>query len=207
MFERDPVFVHRDIKASSPPLLERVAKMVVGDPTDPNTDVGALISEDTSPRCSATSSAAEPRAPGCVAGGDRRHDRRWPTGYFVQPTVFDDCSDDMTIVREEIFGPVMTVLEFDDEDEVVARANDTPFGLAGACSRVTSTAPTASCAASTPATTWINTYNITPIELPFGGVKQSGIGRENGAGDRSTTRRSRRSTPTSAASTRTTDEL
>ena len=87
----------------------------------------------------------------------------------------------MTIVREEIFGPVMTLLDFDDEDEVVARANDTPFGLsAGVFTRDLQRAHRVVRRLEA-GTTWINTYNVTPIELPFGGVKQSGIGRENGA--------------------------
>jgi betaine-aldehyde dehydrogenase len=86
----------------------------------------------------------------------------------------------MTIVREEIFGPVMTVLSFDTEDEVIARANATDFGLAAAvftrdlarAHRVIAKLQAGTC--------WINQYNVTPVELPFGGVKQSGLGRENG---------------------------
>ncbi len=101
-------------------------------------------------------------------------------GAFVAPTVFDDCRDDMAIVREEIFGPVMTVLAFDDEDEAVARANATDYGLAGGvftrdlarAHRVVARLQAGTC--------WINHYNMTPIELPFGGTKLSGLGRENG---------------------------
>ena len=101
-------------------------------------------------------------------------------GYFVEPTVFDGCDDSMAIVRDEIFGPVMTLLEFDTEDEVVARANDTPYGLsAGVFTRDLQRAHRVVRRLDA-GTTWINTYNITPIELPFGGVKQSGIGREGG---------------------------
>ena len=93
--------------------------------------------------------------------------------------MFTGCTDDMTIVREEIFGPVMSVLTFDDEDEVVRRANDTEFGLsAGVFTRDIQRAHRV-VAALEAGTCWINTYNITPIELPFGGYKQSGIGREN----------------------------
>jgi betaine-aldehyde dehydrogenase len=86
----------------------------------------------------------------------------------------------MAVVREEIFGPVMTVLAFKEEDEAVARANATPYGLAAGVftkdlargHRVVARLEAGTC--------WINTYNITPIEMPFGGVKLSGIGRENG---------------------------
>jgi betaine-aldehyde dehydrogenase len=101
-------------------------------------------------------------------------------GFFVEPTIFTDVRDDMRIAREEIFGPVMSVLSFDDEDEAIARANDTGFGLAAGVftgdmargHRVIGQIKAGTC--------WINTYNLTPVELPFGGFKQSGIGRENG---------------------------
>ena len=102
------------------------------------------------------------------------------SGNFVEPTIFIACRDDMRIVREEIFGPVMAVLDFDDEDEVVARANDTVFGLAAGIFTNDLTRAYRVIAALDAGTCWVNTYNITPIELPFGGNKQSGLGRENG---------------------------
>ena len=86
----------------------------------------------------------------------------------------------MAIVREEIFGPVMTVLPFDSEDEVITRANATEFGLAAGVFTRDLTRAHRVIAALEAGTCWINTYNITPIELPFGGNKQSGLGRENG---------------------------
>jgi betaine-aldehyde dehydrogenase len=97
------------------------------------------------------------------------------------PTIFADCTDDMTIVREEIFGPVMAVLAFESEAEVVRRANDTEFGLAaGIFTRDLARAHRV-VAALEAGVCWINNYNVTPIEAPFGGNKQSGIGRENGS--------------------------
>ena len=98
---------------------------------------------------------------------------------FVQPTVFADVTDDMTIAREEIFGPVMSVLDFETEDEVVARANGTQFGLAAGVftgdfargHRVIGRLQAGTC--------WINAYNLTPVQMPFGAVKASGLGREN----------------------------
>jgi len=115
-----------------------------------------------------------------LVGGERVTDGALASGFFVAPTVFDGCTDDMAIVREEIFGPVMTVLTFDDEDEVIARANATDFGLAaGVFTRDLARAHRA-VAQLQAGTCWINHYNVTPIELPFGGVKQSGLGRENG---------------------------
>jgi len=101
-------------------------------------------------------------------------------GYYVSPAVFDCPSDDLRLVREEIFGPVMAVLSFDKEDEVVARANATPFGLAaGVFTRDLNRAHRV-IAELEAGTCWINTYNVTPVEVPFGGMKQSGLGRENG---------------------------
>ena len=106
-----------------------------------------------------------------LAGGQRAKTGALAKGFFVQPTIFDGCSDDMTIVREEIFGPVMTVLSFAEEDEVIARANDTEFGLAAGVftrdlargHRVIARLEAGTC--------WINHYNVTPIELPFGGAE------------------------------------
>ena len=100
-------------------------------------------------------------------------------GFFVEPTIFADVTDDMTIAREEIFGPVLSVLEFETEEEVVARANDTEFGLSAGvftkdisrAHRVIGNLEAGSC--------FINSYNDAPVEAPFGGVKASGVGREN----------------------------
>ena len=100
-------------------------------------------------------------------------------GWFVAPTIFADVQDDMRIAREEIFGPVMSVLSFSDEEEVIARANATPFGLAAGVftrdlargHRVVARLQAGTC--------WINAYNLTPAGMPFGGVRQSGFGREN----------------------------
>ncbi|HMD72535.1 MAG TPA: betaine-aldehyde dehydrogenase [Steroidobacteraceae bacterium] len=175
------VFVHRSLKAVFlERLLARVAVMRIGDPMDPKTQVGALISEQHMGKV--LSYVARGRAEGArlLIGGTRVTDGDLAKGYFVAPAVFDACRDDMTIVREEIFGPVMSVLEFDGEDEVVARANATEFGLSAAVftrdlmrgHRVIARLQAGTC--------WINHYNVTPVELPFGGVKMSGLGRENG---------------------------
>ena len=102
-------------------------------------------------------------------------------GYFVAPTIFTDCTDDMTIVKEEIFGPVMSVLTFETEEEVIQRANGTEFGLAAGvftndirrAHRVVKQLEAGIC--------WINAYGASPAEMPVGGYKLSGIGRENGS--------------------------
>lgn len=175
------VFVQEGVRAAFlEKLAARVAKMKVGDPLDPDTHVGALISLAHMEKV--LGYIAKGRAEGAkvLVGGERVTAGALGRGAFVAPTVFDGCSDAMSIVREEIFGPVMTVLSFREEDEVVARANDTPFGLAaGVFTRDLARAHRV-IARLEAGTCWINAYNITPIELPFGGVKQSGLGRENG---------------------------
>ncbi len=176
------VFVHREIKDDfTTRLVERVGKMIIGDPTDPATDVGALISADHLAKVLGYIEAGRAAGARVLTGGNRVSAGQLGRGFFVEPTVFDGCDDSMAIVRDEIFGPVMTLLEFDSEDEVIARANDTPYGLsAGVFTRDLRRAHRVVRRLDA-GTTWINTYNVTPIELPFGGVKQSGIGRENGS--------------------------
>jgi betaine-aldehyde dehydrogenase len=175
------VFVQRGIKAAFMERLKaRTAALVIGNPSDPRTQVGALISEAHMQRV--LSYIARGRAEGAqlLVGGERVTTGDLANGYFVAPAVFDACHDDMTIVREEIFGPVMSVLEFDDEEEVIGRANDTEFGLAGAVFTNDLTRAHRVIARLQAGTCWINHYNVTPVELPFGGVKMSGLGRENG---------------------------
>jgi betaine-aldehyde dehydrogenase len=175
------VFVHEKVRAAFlKKLVARIEKMVVGDPLDPATQVGALVSASHMEKVLSYIAKGKAEGAKVLAGGGRVGKGPLGKGYFVAPTVFDGCSDGMSIVREEIFGPVMTVLAFNDEDEVIARANDTEFGLAAGVftkdlargHRVISRLEAGTC--------WINHYNITPIELPFGGTKQSGLGRENG---------------------------
>ena len=172
------VFVHRSIRESFlARLKQRTEAMVLGDPLDPATQMGALISRDHMDKVLGYIALGQQQGAKLLTGGKRGS---ISAGNFVEPTIFVDCLDHMAIVREEIFGPVMAVLDFEDEDEVIARANATDFGLAAGiftrdlarAHRVIARLDAGTC--------WINTYNITPIELPFGGNKQSGLGRENG---------------------------
>lgn len=175
------VFVHSKIKAAFlERLVKRVGAMRIGDPMDPATQVGALVSEQHMQKV--LSYIARGRAEGArlLIGGNRAACGNLAKGFFVAPAVFDGCSDDMAIVREEIFGPVMSVLEFEDEAEVIERANATEFGLAAGVFTNDLTRAHRVIAKLEAGTCWINHYNITPIELPFGGVKMSGLGRENG---------------------------
>lgn len=174
------VFVQRSVlPAFLAKLKTRTEAMVTGDPLDPATHVGALISQDHMEKVLGYIEAGKREGATLVTGGGRALVPGLEGGAFVAPTVFADCTDDMTIVREEIFGPVMSVLVFDDEEEAVARANATDFGLAAGvftrdlarAHRVIANLQAGTC--------WINAYNLTPIELPFGGYKRSGLGREN----------------------------
>jgi betaine-aldehyde dehydrogenase len=175
------VFVQRRLRAAFIERLRaRTAAMRVGDPLDPATQIGALISAEHLEKV--LSLIARGRAEGArlIIGGERVAAGALARGCFVAPTVFDACHDDMDIVRQEIFGPVMSVLEFESEEEVIARANASEFGLAAGVFTNDLTRAHRVIAQLEAGTCWINHYNVTPIELPFGGVKMSGLGRENG---------------------------
>ena len=175
------VFVHRSVKAEFlRRLVARVGAMRVGDPLDPTTQVGSLISAAHLDKVLGYIDQGRKEGARILVGGERRAQGALARGFFVAPTVFDECRDGMSIVREEIFGPVMSVLEFDGEDEVIGRANATEFGLAAGVFTNDLTRAHRVVAALQAGTCWINHYNITPIELPFGGTKLSGLGRENG---------------------------
>ncbi|HMA16186.1 MAG: betaine-aldehyde dehydrogenase [Bacteroidota bacterium] len=175
------VFVHEKLHdAFVARLVEKTRGLKIGDPLDPATQVGALISKDHCDKVLGYIERGRAEGAEVAVGGGRPDDPALAKGNFVAPTVFTGCRDDMAIVREEIFGPVMSLLTFKDEDEVVARANATPFGLsAGVYTRDLARAHRV-VARLEAGTCWINTYNVTPIAMPFGGVKLSGIGRENG---------------------------
>ena len=170
------VFVHKDIKeAFLKRLSERLANAVIGDPMDPATSFGPMTSKRQLDIALGYIAKGEAEGARLVYGG-KAIERE---GFYMQPTVFADVTDDMTIAREEIFGPVMAVLDFTDEDDVLARANDTEFGLAaGVFTRDLARAHRVA-AGFEAGTCYINTYNDAPVEAPFGGVKASGVGREN----------------------------
>jgi betaine-aldehyde dehydrogenase len=175
------VFVHRSIKAAFlERLVKRVGAMRIGDPMDPETQVGALVSEQHMHKVLSYIDRGRAEGARILTGGMRVTTGDLANGCFVAPTVFDNCRDDMAIVREEIFGPVMSVLDFEDEQEVIERANATEFGLAAGVFTNDLTRAHRVIARLQAGTCWINHYNVTPVELPFGGVKLSGLGRENG---------------------------
>jgi betaine-aldehyde dehydrogenase len=175
------VFVHRDVHDDFVQrLVARSEKIVLGDPLDESTQMGPLVSEAQYRKVLEYLAIGAAEGAICATGGSAVNVAELPEGWFVQPTVFTGVTDSMRIASEEIFGPVMCVLSFDEEDEVVARANATQFGLAaGVFTRDISRAHRV-IARLEAGTCWINTYNLTPIAMPFGGYKRSGIGRENG---------------------------
>ncbi len=177
------VFVHEKHYAEFiSQCVERASRIRIGDPLNHETQMGALISRDHLEKVLSYIEMGKAEGARLVCGGKRpslSSYQNLQNGFFVEPTIFADCRDEMKIVREEIFGPVMSVLKFTSEDEVIARANTSPYGLAAGiftqdiqrAHRVVARLEAGTC--------WINNYNITPIEIPFGGNKMSGIGREN----------------------------
>jgi len=175
------VFVQRKLRdAFLERLAERTRRLVIGDPLDPATQIGALIGEEHLKKVLGYIEQGSAEGAELVTGGFRAESGALAEGAFVQPTVFAGCGDSMAIVREEIFGPVMAVLDFEEEEEVIERANATPYGLAAGVFTRDLARAHRTVARLQAGTCWINSYNVTPIEMPFGGVKLSGLGRENG---------------------------
>ncbi|TMW62137.1 hypothetical protein Poli38472_009630 [Pythium oligandrum] len=177
------VFVHRSLHdAFVKRLHERTRKLRIGDPLDPSTDVGPMIHEKHMNKVLEYIKLGKQEGATLLPGGGERiaPSTALKDGFFLTPAIFTDCDDSMTIVQEEIFGMVMSVLTFDDEDEVVARANDTEFGLSAGVFTKDITRAHRVIANLQVGTSWINNYNLAPVETPWGGYKKSGIGRENG---------------------------
>ncbi len=170
------VFVQSGIKeAFLKRLTERLAKATIGDPLDEATNFGPMVSQRQMEIVQGYIEKGKAEGARLVTGGEQLA----RPGFWLTPAVFADVTDDMTIATEEIFGPVMSVLDFDDEDDVIARANATEFGLSAGvftrdlarAHRVIAQMEAGSC--------FINSYNDAPVEAPFGGMKMSGVGREN----------------------------
>ena len=175
------VFVPRSMKADfEQALVERVKNIRVGQPMDESTNMGPLASFPHMEKVLSYLEKGKAQGAKILVGGARETQGDLAHGAFVQPTIFTDCHDDMDIVRDEIFGPVMSILYYDSEEEVITRANNTIFGLAAGvvseninqAHRIIHQLEAGIC--------WINTWGESPAEMPVGGYKQSGVGRENG---------------------------
>jgi aldehyde dehydrogenase (NAD+) len=161
-------------------LAARAKKMTAGDPMDPKTRFGAISSRKQLEAVLDYIESGKQEGATLVAGGART-DIGTGKGYFLQPTVFADVTASMRISREEIFGPVLATIDFADLDEAIAKANDTPYGLAaGIWTRDIKKAHYVARKLQA-GTVWVNTYNVYDTAAPFGGYKQSGFGREMSA--------------------------
>ena len=175
------VFVPNRIKTLlEETLLARVACIRAGDPMDETTNFGPLVSFPHMKKVLTFIESGKEQGARVLCGGHRLEEGAFGQGAFVAPTIFTDCTDDMHIVQEEIFGPVMSILGFDTEEEAIERANRTTYGLAAGvvtpdlkrAHRVIGQLQAGIC--------WLNTWGESPAQMPVGGYKQSGVGRENG---------------------------
>ena len=157
-------------------LAAKAAKRVLGDPFDSKTEHGPQIDKAQFDKILHYISLGKKQGAQCVTGGKRAFDK----GYYIEPTVFSDVEDSMAIATDEIFGPVVSILRFSDLNDVVYRANNTPFGLAAAIWTQDIDKANTMTERLQAGTVWVNCYNIVDPAAPFGGFKMSGIGRELG---------------------------
>jgi acyl-CoA reductase-like NAD-dependent aldehyde dehydrogenase len=160
-------------------LVARAKKMQPADPLDPKTRMGAIVSEQQMQSVLGYIETGKKEGAKVITGGNRAS-VNGDKGFFIEPTIFDAVSNDMVIAQEEIFGPVLATLTFDDPDEAVQLANQNPYGLAAAVwTRDVSKAHRVSRQLRA-GMVWINTYGLMDAAMPFGGFKSSGFGRELG---------------------------
>ena len=174
------VFVQRSIADKFiAAMVDKTERMVVGDPMAADVNMGALISASHLGKVLDYVKIGHAEGAQIATGGKQIHPQGFENGYFMEPTILTNCTDSMRVTREEIFGPVMSVLIFDDEQDAIERANSTEFGLgAGVMTTDLSRAHRVADALIS-GNVWVNSFNILPPGLPFGGAKHSGFGREN----------------------------
>lgn len=175
------VFIPKEMKADfEAALLKRVQNIRMGDPMQEETNFGPLVSFPHMEKVLSYIEQGKAQGATVLCGGGRAQDEALSQGAFVEPTIFTDCTDDMAIVQDEIFGPVMSVLTYDTEEEAVNRANDTIYGLAAGVVTENINKAHQMIHQLEAGICWINTWGESPAEMPVGGYKQSGVGRENG---------------------------
>jgi (Z)-2-((N-methylformamido)methylene)-5-hydroxybutyrolactone dehydrogenase len=152
----------------------------LGDPTNPATNIGPVATRPQLEKVMNYIDIAKNEGATCVAGGRRGSGPDCGEGWFVEPTIFTNVSNEMRIAREEVFGPILTVIPFDDDDHAVSIANDTPYGLAAAIWTQSIERAVKMPKRLEAGTVWVNAYRVVSYLAPFGGYKHSGIGRENG---------------------------
>lgn len=171
------IFVHRSLYDQFVERLAEKAKALkIGPGMDPESDIGPVVSQKQMNTVLGFIEKGKEEGARLVAGGGRAGN----TGYFVEPTIFADVEDDMTIAREEIFGPVMAIFVFDTVDEVIKRANDSKYGLAASVWTQNIKKGHYIASKLQSGTVWVNDFGLEWETMPFGGYKQSGIGREMG---------------------------
>ena len=160
-------------------FVERANNMTIGDPMN-NPDIGAIVSEAQMNQVLKYIELGKKEGARCLCGGERYTEGECGDGFFVRPTVFVDCDPDMTIVREEIFGPVVTIQSFETEEEAVSMANDSDYGLGGAVFTNDHMRAMRVIKELRVGNSWINCYDPCYNEAPWGGYKMSGIGKDLG---------------------------
>lgn len=161
-------------------LAVRAQAIRMGNPLDESTEMGTAANEPQFRRILASIEAAQGEGARLVTGGSAATSGELAGGYFIQPTIFDNVTNNMRIARDEIFGPVLSVIVFDTEEEALAIANDSPYGLAAGIWTQSLPRTLRMARELQAGQVWVNTYRSLAVQAPFGGVKESGFGREKG---------------------------
>jgi aldehyde dehydrogenase (NAD+) len=175
------LFVQSSIRAEFMERLAAFTKTIrVGDPLDPETQIGPVVSAPQMDKILGYIDGAKQEGALTLTGGERLTGAGYDDGFFIAPTIFDNLSDSMTVVREEIFGPVLSALSFDTIEEALARANATEFGLASGVWTTNLATAHRMARGLRAGSVWVNCYQMLDPGVPFGGYKMSGFGRESG---------------------------